>query len=500
MKIIWFKRDLRIVDNEALAQAGKHGPVLPLYILEPELWLQPDMSHRHYVFLQDCLCELNQALETFVLKLIIKIGNAVDVLEDLRTRYPIEGLWSHKETWNGWTYERDKAVKLWCKSHNIPWHEPVQNGVIRCLDDRDGWAERWNHQMKQPLIDKPLNPQKIDEPIDALPSYTKLGLREDGLNGLQKGGRNEGLKLLNSFLYERGEGYTKEMSSPLTAFQSCSRLSAHLAFGTLSMREVFQACEKRNQDIKNIPGSEKRKWTSALRSFSGRLRWHCHFIQKLEDEPSIEFENMHPAYNALREDHFNKDYFESWKSGMTGYPMLDACMRALIATGWLNFRMRAMVMSFASHHLWLHWRKPALHLANLFTDYEPGIHYSQVQMQSGTTGINALRIYNPIKQGIDHDPEGIFIRRWIPELQEMDQEFIHMPWQATSQLNGYPMPIINEKSARKSAADKLYGLRKNNTIHKETAQKIVSKHGSRKSGLPRKVRKKKNQTQGEFPL
>ena len=251
-----------------------------------------------------------------------------------------------------------------------------------------------------------------------------------------------------------------------------------------------------------MPRGAKGKWPSAMRSFSGRLRWHCHFIQKLEDEPRIEFENMHPAYDGLRANDFNDAYFEAWKAGMTGYPMVDACMRALTATGWLNFRMRAMVMSFASYHLWLHWRQPALHLANLFTDYEPGIHYSQVQMQSGTTGINAIRIYNPIKQGTDHNPEGVFIRHWIPELREMDQAFIHTPWQAASQMNGYPMPIVDEKTARKAAAEKLYGLRKNNTAHKETAQKIARKHGSRKSGLPRTVHKRKanNTSQWELPL
>ena len=507
MNIVWFKRDLRIEDHEALAQAAKHGAVLPLYILEPALWQQPDMSHRHYLFLQDCLSELNQDLAKLGQRLIIKVGNATDVLEELHKCHSIDGLWSHQETWNGWTYARDKAVKRWCKSHNIPWHEPVQNGVVRRLDDRDGWAARWYHQMKQPLIDKPLRFQAIKEKTDALPGYRELSLTDDGVHDLQKGGRSEGLKLLHSFLYERGEGYTKEMSSPVTAFESCSRLSAHLAFGTLSIREVFQACERRNQEIKQMPRGAKGKWPSAMRSFSGRLRWHCHFIQKLEDEPRIEFENMHPAYYGLRSDDFNEAYFEAWKAGMTGYPMVDACMRALTATGWLNFRMRAMVMSFVSYHLWLHWRKPALHLANLFTDYEPGIHYSQVQMQSGTTGINAIRIYNPIKQGIDHDPEGVFIRHWIPELRDMDQAYIHTPWKAASRMNGYPMPIVDEKTARKAAADKLYGLRKNNTAHKQTAQRIVSKHGSRKSGRksspPRNASHKKkadNVVQGELPL
>ena len=252
-----------------------------------------------------------------------------------------------------------------------------------------------------------------------------------------------------------------------------------------------------------MPRGLKGNWPSAMRSFTGRLRWHCHFIQKLEDEPSIEYANMHPAYNGLRESEFNEVYFQAWKSGRTGYPMVDACMRALTATGWLNFRMRAMLMSFASYHLWLHWRAPALHLAHLFTDYEPGIHYSQVQMQSGTTGINAIRIYNPIKQAIDHDPDGVFIRHWIPELQKIDQAYIHTPWQAASQMNGYPMPIVDEKTARKSAASKLYGLRKNNDTHRLKAATIVRKHGSRKSRLTRASAKRKDirtKVQGELIL
>ena len=502
MQLVWFKRDLRITDHEALARAARNGPVLPLYILEPELWQQPDMSPRHYVFLQECLEELDQSLSALGQNLVVKIGNAVNVLEYFHTHYHVQVLWSHQETWNGWTYKRDKAVKHWCKSHNIPWHQPVQNGVIRCLQNRDGWAARWYRQMKKPTINVPSNLEKMEESSDSLRTHAELKLQEDGFGSLQSGGRSHGLNLLHSFLYERGENYTKEMSSPVTAFDTCSRISAHLAFGTLSIREVFQACERRNQEIKQFPRGEKGKWPSAMRSFSGRLRWHCHFIQKLEDEPRIEFENMHPAYDGLRERDFNNDYFEAWKSGMTGYPMVDACMRALTATGWLNFRMRAMLVSFASYHLWLHWRKPAIHLANLFTDYEPGIHYSQAQMQSGTTGINTIRIYNPIKQGVDHDPSGAFIRQWIPELREMDQAFIHTPWQAGSKMNGYPSPIVDEKTSRKAATSRLYGLRKNNATHKEAAQKIANKHGSRKSGLQRKLGRKRaiGSTQRELPL
>ena len=237
------------------------------------------------------------------------------------------------------------------------------------------------------------------------------------------------------------------------------------------MREIFH----------RIAAEEKRsKSTSTIRSFSARLRWHCHFIQKLEDEPNIEFKNLHSAYDGLREPEFNYDYFNAWKEARTGYPMIDACMRALKATGWINFRMRAMLMSFAANHLWLHWREPALHLARLFTDYEPGIHYPQAQMQSGTTGINTIRIYNPIKQSLDQDPEGIFIRKWIPKLANMPAKYIHTPWELPLMMNNYPQPIVDEKIARKAAADKLYGLRKN-LDYKLEAKEIVIKHASRKN-------------------
>ena len=178
-------------------------------------------------------------------------------------------------------------------------------------------------------------------------------------------------------------------------------------------------------------------------------------------------------------------------------------MRALIQTGWLNFRMRAMLVSFASYHLWLDWRRTALYLAQLFTDYEPGIHYSQFQMQSGTTGINAIRIYNPIKQSMDHDADGVFIKKWIPELADMPAEFIHTPWRYAEKMGDYPMPIVDEKLARKQAADKIYILRKNPN-HKIESKKIAHKHGSRKSGIPRTIdalkTKKLDNAQGELPL
>lgn len=484
MQVVWFKRDLRVVDHEALAESVRCGPVLPLYVLEPELWQQTDLSRRQYQFLCDSLDSLNNSLRGLGQELVIKVGDIVEILNNVHARHNIQALWSHQETWNGWTYERDKRVQKWASENAVPWHQPAQNGVIRRLKQRNGWSACWNQKMNQPLHSSPVYLQPVNESSESLPHANVLGLKEDGCVTPQAGGRSKGLKLLHSFLEERGEGYTREMSSPLTAFDSCSRLSTHLAFGTLSMREIYQEVEARRLTVKQKDRDSRGSWLAALNSFSGRLRWRCHFMQKLEDEPRIEFENMHPSYDGLREYDFNEAHFEAWKTGKTGYPMIDACMRALTATGWLNFRMRAMLMSFAAYNLWLHWRKPALHMAALFSDYEPGIHYSQVQMQSATTGINTVRIYNPTKQGMDHDPEGLFIRRWVPELREVDTTWIHTPWNDPKKVRGYPLPIVDEIASRKSAAARIYSLRKCSD-YREIASNIAHKHGSRKSGLIR---------------
>jgi deoxyribodipyrimidine photo-lyase len=165
-------------------------------------------------------------------------------------------------------------------------------------------------------------------------------------------------------------------------------------------------------------------------------------------------------------------------------------MRALDLHGWINFRMRAMLMSFASYHLWLPWRESGLHLARKFVDYEPGIHWPQVQMQSGTTGINTLRIYNPIKQGLDQDPDGRFIRAHLPELASVPDVFIHEPrsWPRASAL-AYPAPIVENAGAMRSAREALHGLR-SAARHGHVAQEIAAKHGSRKAGIPMRARKK----------
>lgn len=493
LQIVWFKRDLRVHDHRALVMAARRGPVLPLFIAEPELWQQPDMSARQWAFVEESLIELRRDLAALGQPLIVRIGDTVEVLERARRRFPDMALWSHEETGNGWTYARDLRVAAWAKQQSVNWTEVRQAGVIRRLKSRNGWAKRWDAFMAEPESPAPRAlPSIADLDMGEIPSAEDLGLHVDSCPGRQSGGRDAGLSTLESFLHVRGAPYRRAMSSPAAGAEHCSRISPHLAWGTLSMRETAQAGWARQRQLK-VDGV-KGCWRGATSSFQGRLHWRDHFTQKLEDEPALEFRNLHAACNGLRPLEPDQQRLQAWCKGETGLPFVDACMRALNATGWMNFRMRAMLMAVASYHLWLDWRAPGEHLARMFTDYEPGIHWPQVQMQSGTTGINTIRIYNPVKQGHDQDPDGAFIRRWLPELAGVPDAHVHTPWTwdgAGAVLgNLYPMPIVDYLEAAREARQKVWALRKG-TVFRQTAAQIQTKHGSRKAGIPMRGQKRK---------
>ncbi|SPJ27356.1 FAD-binding domain-containing protein [Falsiruegeria mediterranea] len=466
--ICWFKKDLRVHDHAALARAAELGPVLPVYVLEPALWQQPDMSGRQFAFLRESLRDLHRELAEVGLTLCVRVGDAVQELEALRQETGAQHMVSHEETGNAWTFARDRAVADWARSQGVQWQELAQSGVIRRMNGRDGWAKKRNAYLRNPLLSLP-----AIQGITAT-SHPWPDLLQDDCPSRQWGGRQEGLLLLGGFLTERGRTYRKAMSSPLEGATACSRLSPHLAFGTLSGREVAQATAVRQREITG----GRTGWSGSLKSFQARLAWRDHFIQKLEDEPPLEWQCLHPAYEGLREDDATRR--QAWAEGQTGLPFVDACMRSLAATGWLNFRMRSMVMAVASYHLWLDWRATGQHLARMFTDYEPGIHWPQVQMQSGTTGMNTIRIYNPVKQGHDQDPTGAFTRRWVPELREVPDEFLQEPWkwEGATRLR-YPQPLVEPQTAARHAREGIWAVRKGQGF-RDTAHRLVDRHASRK--------------------
>lgn len=482
--LVWFKRDLRVVDHAALAAAARQGPVLCLYIVEPQLWAQPDAARQHYEFIIESLRDVYRQLRQLGGKLHVATGEVVDVLSRLHAAKPFRAVHAHEETGNQFTYARDLEVGRWCARNGVAWHEYPQFGVVRRLADRNQWQGLWENFVSQAQTPLPEQIAFIDLPWPSPPPppAQALGLDDWQPPNRQIGGRTLGLSVLAEFLEQRSGQYRGGISSPLSAPSACSRLSPYLAYGCLSLREIVQATRLRQAQLAS---GDRRK--TGLTAFISRLYWHCHFIQKLESEPRLEYANLHRGYDGLREADWNPEYFAALQAGHTGWPLVDACVAMLRNTGWLNFRMRAMLVSVAAYPFWLHWHPVGLWLARQFLDYEPGIHWSQMQMQSGTTGINIPRIYNPLKQARDHDPKGLFVRRWLPYLRRVPDAWIFEPWRMPKELrlrhglNGadIPSPLLDLENATREAKSRLFALRARPEI-KAAKSAIVQRHGSRK--------------------
>jgi deoxyribodipyrimidine photo-lyase len=415
--LLWFKRDLRATDHPALGVAAARGAVLPLYIVEPEYWQTPETSARQWAFTMECVAELRRDLAALGQPLVVRVGDALTVLESLRNTHAFTHIVSHVETGGAWCEARDARVAEWATAVGVCW-SVVDPALVADAPDA-------------------LPPVRLEP--GPIPSARNPALTEDRCPHRQIGGRSQGLALLGSFLTSRGASYPKSSANALIAERSCSRLSPYLALGAVSRREITLAIADRRAEVRG-----QTVWTGVLRNFDKRIQLRGDIVQLLEGAET-------PADAADNDSHL-----EAWDSGTTGLPFVDATMRYLTATGWVNHPSRAMLMSVACCHLGLDWRVAGQHLARKFTDYDPAIHWTECEKLAGIEGVRIARQFHPVKQALMQDPTGAFTRRWVPELAKVPDRVLQEPWKWTGAqtLLGrrYPEPIVNLANAMKPAA------------------------------------------------
>ena len=515
MVIYWHKHDFRLFDNQALHTAielskTNHTFFVPILGMEMDLAKNPETAYEYSLFQEfgyfSTLLPLYQNYMHYGVSPVLFDSSVIKLLETIISLKKITHLVSHQEHGTSGTWQRDKQIAKFCRTNNIEWIEIPPSSIKRGFLNRDQRDKIFKDYVNSKLLPVPKFELDLGVDIDDITKafemsnlkifteFTEKKLKIQESFNLAEVSEKLALQTLKSFTKIRSKFYRGGISSPNSALIHGSRLSQFLAFGSLSLRFVYQYFWK---EIKSTPDSKTR---SGILAAMQRLHWREHFIQRLETEASMCDSSINSNFNEIVYTN-NLEFFEKFKTGNTGEVLVDACIRCLLQTGFINFRMRAMLISYAVFGLDLDWRKVGRFLASVFLDYEPGIHWSQVQMQSGITGINTIRVYSPHKQLLDQDSDCVFVKKWLPELAQIDPEIIKQyPTISLFDLTKakFPDPVVDFKQASKINKLKTFGVRKESD--RGVGREVYLKHGSRRKKLKKAKKIKPEKVEEIVPL
>jgi deoxyribodipyrimidine photo-lyase len=427
MNIVLFNKDLRISDHQPLSEAVKMGEVLPLYVFVPSIWKGTELSARHFQFVIESLEELSNQIQERGGELFFAIGEVEEVLAELLQSYGSINLFTHNEKGAFSKWKDENRLRLFTYG---PDFEGVSDKKI-------------NSVLKSYLVESvsdSLNRIEVPEHIPEifftdLRKLQNFKVKGNKIRFGQQGGELKAIETLDSFLEGRFSNYIENHQKPLPSSLSSSRLSAYITWGNISVRTIFQRTNER------IHSSESEEEKLQLEDFLSKLLSRAKICNGTK---------VIDTYESELKKEWNEEWYQRWLNGKTGIPIIDAAMRCLDKTGWLNFTLRGLVLSFICKTLLQDYRKPSEGLAKLFLDYEPVIHEFNVLQQAGISGKG--KIINPVKIGKQLDPEGAFIRRYVPELSQIPEEYIHEPWHYPGFYNlGYATPIVDVVKANKQA-------------------------------------------------
>ncbi|MEQ8651325.1 MAG: deoxyribodipyrimidine photo-lyase [Kiloniellales bacterium] len=473
--IVWFRQDLRLADNPALCRAiAEQAAILPLFILDDESLGERRPGAAQRWWLHHSLASLDQDLRALGSRLILRSGPAERVLQQLVADSGARRLYWNR-CYDPESVTRDRAIKSWAKESGLevetfnalllmePWEVKTKEAKSYRVFS-PFWRrlrEAYSHQSQLQAPRSLSTPEAIAS--DVLDSWELTPQKPDwakGFGAVWQPGESGARQRLSDFLDETLSTYKSSRDRPDREATSC--LSPHLRFGEVSPRQIWEA----TQNHLAIKGSDQ----GAADKFLSEVAWREFSYHLLFNETDLASQPLRPAFAAFpwRQDATG---LERWQKGLTGYPIVDAGMRQLWQTGWMHNRVRMLVASFLVKDLLVPWQEGEAWFWDTLVDGDPANNTASWQWVAGCGADAApyFRIFNPVSQGERFDPEGRYVRNWVPELAELPDRYIHKPWEAdpaslaaagVSLGKSYPERVVDHSVARRQALEAYQQIKK----------------------------------------